>query len=134
MSELSKWDGVGKLVKIRIYHISTIFSNFIWFKSNLKTVKFWAKCFSLFFGNGLSDWCKWYGIGKLWKMRNFFVLKCFSNCLRFKNEFKYVQIWFRTRFFLKFVEMRQIIYGWKDIENTKLSHVERFIKVANVEV
>ena len=35
--------------------------------------------------------------------------------------------------FFKFVEMRQIIYGWKDIKNTKLSHVEHFLKFTTVE-
>ena len=37
------------------------------------------------------------------------------------------------RVFFKFVEMRQIIYHWKYIENTKLSHVECFPKFVTVE-
>ena len=34
--------------------------------------------------------------------------------------------------FKKFIQMRQIIYRWKDIENAKHSHVEYFLKFAIV--
>ena len=50
-----------------------------------------------------------------------------------KTNLNTVKFDFERDFFKKFVEMRQIIYGWKDTKNMKLSHVERFLKFTTVE-
>jgi hypothetical protein len=55
--------------------------------------KFWTAClylrsylFELL--NCLSEWCKWYTVGKLQKICNFFMLKLFSHFQYFKFKFE----------------------------------------------
>jgi hypothetical protein len=49
------------------------------YSKNERTV-IWMICF-----NRISEWCKWYGVGKLWTRRNFLIPIVFSNSLQFKR-------------------------------------------------
>jgi hypothetical protein len=59
----------------------------------LLVCKFWTanlylRSYLFEFVNRFSELCKWYTIGKLRKIRNFFMLKLFSNFHWFKFNFE----------------------------------------------
>ena len=71
---------------------------------------------------------KSYGKCATFAYRKFFLIPYSLN-----TNSNTIKIGFERNFLKKFVEMGKIIYGWKDIKNTKLSHVEHFLKCATVE-
>ena len=69
---------------LSFFKILTVFEQFWKYRvsdvlKNERTVV-WGNFF-----NRMSEWCKWYGVGKLWTRRNFLIPIVFSNSLLFNR-------------------------------------------------
>jgi hypothetical protein len=84
---------------MQLFHVLS-FSNSAQFLNNFKNNKFGdiqKRCKVIWFEflNRLSEWCKWYTIGKLWKMRNCCVPHTFASFLQLKNNlYDFNVLWF----------------------------------------
>ena len=120
-------------MKIRIFHISIIFSNSIRFKSNLENGKIPGETY---FRDFLQTVCRIDANDTVWesygKCATFAYRKFFRIPYGLDTNLNTVKIGFECGFFKKFIEMGQIIYRWIAIKNAKLSHVERFLYFATV--
>ena len=115
-------------MKIRIFHISNVFSNSIRFKSNLENGEILSETY---FCDFLQMVCRIDAndmvLESCGKCPTFLDRNIFLIPYRLNLNLNIVKFNFERDFFKKFVEMVQIIYRWKDIENAKLSHVEYFL-------
>ena len=120
-------------MKIRIFHISNVFSNSILFKIYLKNGEILGETY---FRDCLQTVCRIdpndtalerYGKCATFLYRNVFLIP-----YSLKTNLNTVKFDFVRDFFKNFVEIWQIIYHWIAIENAKLSHVEHFLYFATV--
>jgi hypothetical protein len=69
---------------LSFFKILTFFEQF-WKYRNSDVLKNERTVIWMNFFNRLSEWCKWYGVGKLWTRHNFLIRIIFSNSLQFKR-------------------------------------------------
>jgi hypothetical protein len=95
-------------------------------------------CSYLFeFVNHFSELCKWYTVGKLRKIRNFFMLKLFSNFQWFKFNFenrKHSKTRLKRIFNLfskPHIRITHMIRHWKAIEISQLCYLCKFFQICH---
>jgi hypothetical protein len=106
----------------------------------LLVCKFWIaylylRSYLFEFVNHFSELCKWYTIGKLRKIHNFFILKLFSNFQWFKFNFEN-QKHSKTRlkhifnlFSKPQIRITHMIPHWKAIEIAQLCYLCKFFQI-----
>jgi hypothetical protein len=112
---------------------------FVW-QNRTARLQIWTAnlylCSYLFeFVNCFSELCKWYTVGKLWKIRNFFMLKLFPNFQWFKFNFenrKHSKTRLKRNFHLfskPQIRITYMIRHWKAIEIAQLCYLRKFFQI-----
>jgi hypothetical protein len=99
------------------------------------TANLYVRSYLFEFVNCFSELCKWYTVGKLQKIRNFFMLKLFSNFQWFKFNFenrKHSKTRLKRIFHLYSkpqIRITHMIRHWKAIEIAKLCYLCKFFQI-----
>jgi hypothetical protein len=117
-------------------HVCTaLYDRFILLVCKFCTAYLYLRSYSVELVNRFSELCKWYTVGKLWKIRNFFVLKLFSNYQWFKFNFKNRKP-MKTRLKRIFnlfskpqIGITHMIYRWKATEIAQLCYLWKFFQI-----
>jgi hypothetical protein len=99
------------------------------------TANLYLRSYLFEFVNRFSELCKWYTVGKLQKIRNFFMSKLFSNFQWFKFNFenqKHSKTCLKRIFHLfskPQIRIMHMIRHWKAIEIAQLCYLWKFFQI-----
>ena len=117
-------------MKISIFHISTVFPNYIQFKSNLKNGEILGETYFRMF---LQTVCRIYAydmaLESYGKCTTFLYRNVFLISYGLNSNSNTVKLWAKRIFAIfckRFVGLRQMIQRWKAMENAQLFRIEIF--------